>query len=151
MTDAKADQDQSGATQGVQLRGQQRHARRFDQQNARGRVVQQMQHLARRVAPVDAHAQRAQLEAGVPVLDHLHAVMRQHRAHVTFTYAQPLQSGGQAVGTTVHVAPGAAPVAVDESNLVGQHRAATAQQVTRQDHAALLLRFLSTAAVRTGA
>jgi hypothetical protein len=98
-----------------------------------------VQHLARRVAPVDAAAHQARLEAGEQVLVDLEMLVAQDGRHLALFEAEPLQAGRQAVRAGVQLLPGEAALAVVVGDFVRVMRRAAGKIITWQHGCRLLL------------
>jgi hypothetical protein len=131
---AQTHEAHTGRAERAEVLTQQRHAVVLDDQHPGSAVVDQVQHLAGRVAPVHAHPHGADLEAREPVFQHLDVVVRQDRHRVALADAHRLQGGGEAVRALMHLAPGAADRAVHEGDLVRVAHGAAAHEIARQDH-----------------
>ena len=139
MRPAVADQDPAVGADVVQNLGQQRHAVGLHQNHPRIAVADDVQHLARRIAPVDAAAQQAGLVAGVEVLVDLQVLVAEDGGDVALLQAKTLQGSGQAVRAGMNLLPAQRPVAVVIGNPVRVVRRAAGNVIAWQHGRRLLL------------
>jgi hypothetical protein len=138
---AVADQLPAVGTNVIQDRLEQRHTVGLHQDDPRIAVANDVQHFARRVAPVDAAAQQAGLVAGVQVLVDLQVLVAEDGGHIALLQAKALQGSGQPVGAGVNLLPAQCPVAVVIGNPVRVVRRAAGNVIAWQHGRRLLLRI----------